>query len=189
MVEYPPAPASLDLALMDSTLLVATLLETKTVLYEFEIRTWGKYRILERLSTQSQKLPPERDQDWQHEFADAPKSMLPLAADEFLMDDNGGTAIVDGVRITTMGNGSRELSVGSKYLIFALFGSARRLAGARYGPASYFTIDNSDNGIRGLPSLIPIKTRCCTRSGSGRMESFRVCALSRQALPRTLSAA
>jgi hypothetical protein len=142
--EYPPGPASLDIAFMDSTVLVAKLLESKTVPKKNDITTWRKYKIIERLSTQSQELPPERDEDWQREFADAPKSMLPLREDEFLVAEGGGTATIDGVKITVTGTGTQELRVGGKYLMFVLFGSSRQLAEGCYGLMSDFRIDESD---------------------------------------------
>lgn len=153
--EYPEAPASLDLAIMDSTVLVAKLIESNAVPDQYDITTWRKYKIIERLSTQSIELPPERNEDWQREFALAPKSMLPLAADEFLSTEDGGTANVDGVKITVTGMGTQELPIGGKYLMFVLFDSARRLGEGCYGPNSDFTVDDSDVLHARLPKLDP----------------------------------
>jgi hypothetical protein len=151
--EYPEDPASLDLAIMDSTVLVAKLIESKAVPDEYDILTWRKYKIVERLSKQSQELPPERDQDWQRDFALAPKSMLPLASDEFLAAEGGGTAMIDGVKITVTGIGTQELPQGGKYLMFVLFGSGRQFAQGCYGETSDFTIDDSDTVHARLPKL------------------------------------
>lgn len=143
IIEYPGAPASLDIALMDNTVLIAKLLESKTVASGDDILTWRKYKILERLSTQSQELPPDREEDWQRSLALAPKSMLPLAGYEFLIDDYEGTATIDGVKVTLGGDGAQKLPVGSRYLLFLIFDSGRKLGGEAYGAGSLFTIDDS----------------------------------------------
>ncbi len=142
--EYPESEPSLDEALVRSTVLVASLLESKTSTTEFQILTWRKYRIVERLAMQSRELPPQLDQNWQAELALAPKSMLPLASDEFLTDDYGGTAKIDGVTITMTRDGTQDLPVGGRHLVFVLFDSSRQLGGPCYGPGSLFTVDESD---------------------------------------------
>lgn len=142
--EYPDEQDPLQVALMDSTVLVASLLESKAVPYEFRILTWRKYKIVERLTTQARELPAERNDDWQREFALAPKSMLPLGPDEFLMPDDGGTATIEGVKITLGGDGTQELPIGSRQLAFLTFDSARQLGDGHYGPNSFYMIDDSD---------------------------------------------
>ena len=152
ILEY-PGPEPLETALVHSSVIIATLLESKTTHDQREIQTWRKYRIIEWLSRQSRELPPERDQNWLATLNTAPKSMLPLAGDEFLMEDYGGTVTVDGVTITITGDGTQELPVGGRYLMFVIFGSAREIAGANYGPASLFTIDDSDTLHARFPKL------------------------------------
>jgi hypothetical protein len=141
---YADEQEPLQVALMDSAVLVASLLESKAVPYEFRILTWRKYKIVERLTRQTRELPPQRNEDWQLEFALAPKSMLPLGPDEFLTPDEGGTAIVDGVKITVGGEGTQELPIGSRHLLFLNFDSTRRLGDGCYGPNSFYTVDESD---------------------------------------------
>jgi hypothetical protein len=150
--EY-PEPEPLDGALAHNALVLATLLETQTVAYESNIVTWRKLKVIEWLSTQSQELSPELDQRWRAALSLAPKSMLPLAADEFLMDDEGGTATVEGVKITMTGRGTQELAVGSRHLMFLLFDSTRQTAGASFGPDGLFTIDDSDTVHARLPKV------------------------------------
>lgn len=43
--EYPDEQDPLQIALMDNTVLVTRLLESKAVPYEFHILTWRKYRL------------------------------------------------------------------------------------------------------------------------------------------------
>lgn len=141
---YPDAQDPLQVALMDSTVVLAKLLDSKAAGYEFRILTWRKYRIIERITSQAHELPAERNEDWQREFALAPRSMLPLSPGEFLMPDEGGTATIDGVKITVGGDGAQELATGSRHLLFLIFDSARQLGDGCYGPNSFYVIDDAD---------------------------------------------
>lgn len=153
IVEYGEPPASLEMALMDNTVVVAKLLDSKTVAYETHISTWRKYKTVSRLSTQAQELTPEASQSWDTGLGRAPKSLLPLLADEFLMEDFGGTAIIDGVKVTVQGDGTQSLLPGSIYLMFLVFDPGRQHAGSNYGPGGLFRIDGSGRIHSRRPAL------------------------------------
>ena len=134
----------LDVALRHNSVVVATLLQSETTHDDRAIFTWRKYKLDETLAKQARAFHQETEKQFRVLVASAPKSMLPLGPGEFLMYEPGGAAVVDGVKINAPGEGNQFLAVGSRYLMFVLFGASGKLAGGSYGPTSLFAIDSSD---------------------------------------------
>lgn len=137
-----PAPISLwavSESLADSlrhtTTVVAQLIASATSHDDYDIYTWRKYRIVEKLSVQprvpNEPLPKE-----------IPPSLLPLGSDEFVMAASGGAVDIDGVNITQ--DSEIHIPAGKhQHLIFALFRASGSFALFNYGPSGLFSIDES----------------------------------------------
>jgi hypothetical protein len=141
-IETPDAlwaqPVPLREALAHTSLTLATLVASETTHTDYEIITWRKYRILERLSSQ----PSVR-----HDFLpeSVPSSLMPIEPGEFVIPEMGGTVDIDGVTITTRNSEVHVPSGDKRHLMFLLFRASGALAVSNYGPHGQFSVDDTDN--------------------------------------------
>jgi hypothetical protein len=130
-------PESLRDSLLHTTLVLAVPIASATAHDHALIYTWHKYRILETLSFQA----PLATED----FSDTiPTSLLPIASDEFVMAEVGGTATVAGIRIVMQDSNVPALPAKTRHLMFVLFDSSHKVAVLNYGPNGSFYVDDSD---------------------------------------------
>lgn len=129
-------PESLNDALAHTTLTLAALVATETTHTDYEIVTWRKYHILERLSSQpvvrTDPLPES-----------VPPSLLPIGSDEFVIPELGGTVYIDGVAITMQNPEVSIRAQDKRHLMFLLFRASGALAVPNYGPHGQFSVDDS----------------------------------------------
>ena len=131
-------PESLEAAITHTSLVVAKVVATETAHTEYTIETWRKYLLVEKLSSQpipghGGPLPKE-----------VPASFLPLAPDEFVMAQLGGTVTLNGITITMLDSGAR-IAAGPNHLMFVMFFSSGFLAKPNYGMEGMFSVDEADN--------------------------------------------
>jgi hypothetical protein len=135
-IEY-GAAQSLDVALEDTSLVLAKVLTSEADRDDHDVFTWRKYRVLEKLSFQRgvyERPLPE----------DLPADMLPIGPDEFVMAEMGGTIVIDGVTVTMHAGGSHPRPDNLPHLMFVLLVTPGPLALPNYGPIGAFWVDDSD---------------------------------------------
>lgn len=104
---------------------------------DYHIITWRKYQTLEKLS--SQPLIPQEPL-----LYTLPESLLPIARDEFVIGDYGGTVTVGGVKMTMEDSGGYLPTSRSRHLLFVMLRASGLLAVANYGSASEYWVDDND---------------------------------------------
>ncbi len=131
------ATQSLDIALEDTSLVLAKVLKSEADHDDYNVFTWRKYRLLEKLSFQrgvyDRPLPE-----------DVPADMLPIGPDEFVMAEEGGAIVIDGVTVTMDAGVSHPRPDHLRHLMFVLLVSPGPLALPNYGPIGAFWVDDSD---------------------------------------------
>jgi len=130
---------SLRTALSRDTVVLAELVGKKTYADTWGLHTWYRFKIKETLLDHA---PPSR-RDWT--FRSAPSDMLPIAEDEFLIQEGNGQMEIDGVTVTQSSNGARY-SEDQTYLLFLWIDPSKRTA-IRSGsdPVGVFLVDNDGN--------------------------------------------
>ena len=170
-IEYPypielhASADSLEDAIPRCTVVLAELVGSVTAYSRYEIATWRKYKIIERLSSQPRAyVLPLPD--------NIPKSLLPVGRDEFLLVEAGGTVSIDGVEVTMRNPQLAERPPNRPHLLFLLFQSPN-FAVSNFGSSGLFWLDesnriraedNSTNNMIGADIL---------RSSNGDLSSFR----------------
>jgi hypothetical protein len=129
----------LDNAVAQSSLTRARLMASETVGTEREIYTWYKFRRLETLAAQA--TIPNDPLDSQRPLEDAPKSLLPLLADEFLVPVMHGTVDVDGVSLS-MNIRHMQWLIPADYILFVTFFASGAIGVPSYGPVGFYRIDD-----------------------------------------------
>src|SRR6266700_3320803 len=95
---FRPAPTTLKAAFSDTTVIVATPLQSIVTVGQDTISTWIKYRV-----TQYVKQQPPWDFDPLPEWI--PKDLLPVQGDEIIVLEGGGVAVIDGVKVIQIWEG------------------------------------------------------------------------------------
>lgn len=134
--------ANLDEALNQFSVVLAKPVEEKSFIWSpYNIRTWYKFKVREFLSQRDWPTcdvcpaPP-----------DAPADLLPLKRDEILIVRAGGTAVVDGVRITSVDSAFPPFSRSQEYLLFVKLNRADRVGEISMSHYGVFTVD--EGGVR-----------------------------------------
>jgi hypothetical protein len=130
---------SLQAALSRDTVVVADLLDKQTYADTFGLRTWYRFKTREILV----EHPYPRHSPFS--FADAPSDMLPIAEDEFLIEEANGQMEIDGVTVKQYSNGPRYRE-DQTYLLFLTMETSKRMA-FRSGtdPLGVFLVDSNGN--------------------------------------------
>ena len=143
---------SLRTALSRDTVVLAELVGKKTYADTWGLRTWYKLKIKETLLDHA---PPRRS-DWM--FQSAPSDMLPIAEDEFVIQEANGRMEIDGVTVIQGSNGARY-SEDQTYLLFLWIDPAKRTAIPGGTDAlGVFLVDDHGNITSYVDESYPLKT-------------------------------
>jgi hypothetical protein len=143
---------SLRTALSRDSVVLAELVGKKTYEDTWGLHTWYKFKIKETLVDH---LPPRPDLSL---FQSAPSDMLPIAEDEFLIQEANGRMEIDGVTVIQHSNGAWYLE-DQTYLLFLSIDPSKRTA-IRSGTDALgvFLVDNDGNLSSYLDESYPLKT-------------------------------
>jgi len=149
--------ADLRTALSRDAVVLAELVGKKTYEGTWGLHTWYRFKIKETLVDHS---PPRRISSF---FLSAPSDMLPIAEDEFLLQETNGRMEIDGVTVIQHSNGA-WYSEDQTYLLFLWFDSSKRTA-IRSGtdPLGVFLVDNDGNLRSYVDDDYPLKTDIAKR--------------------------
>lgn len=130
------ASRSLDEAISDYSLVVAKPIQSQTIIDKTDhIVTWYKFEIVEFVSK------TDKPACMTCPLPSPPKGMFPVSENEFVAGKYGGTAEVDGVKITSKDNQFPDFKTGKEYLLFiARYDNGAATIGI--GPNSIFTVEN-----------------------------------------------
>ena len=139
------------------TVVLADLVEKKTYADTFGLRTWYRFKTRETLVDHH---PPRH---LAGEFQSGPSDMLPVAEDEFLIEEINGEMVIDGVTVTQRSNGAKYLE-GQTYLLFLWLDHATRIAiRSATDPAGVFLVDNNGNLSAYVDQQYPLRTALAKR--------------------------
>ena len=126
-------------ALSEDSVVVADLVEKKTYARTFNLYTVYRFKLRETLV----EHPVPRF--LRGALDDAPSDMLPIAGDEFLIEEGNGQIEIDGVTVIQHSNGARYRE-GQTYLLFLWFDkSTRQATRAGTEPFGVFLVDSEGN--------------------------------------------
>ena len=122
-----------------STMPLESYNEIRNWVKDDQIHTWYKFRILENLL--GKPIPvcqycDDPDFDWEKLI---PEEMLPVNKDEFMIETDGGTVEIDGVKVTQNG-GFMKYSGSERYLLFLTTNASGKIAGVGMGASGVYTI-------------------------------------------------
>jgi hypothetical protein len=108
-----------------------------------DIRTWYKFKILENLS---QKPLPRCftcgvDRELEKRI---PQEMLPLNADELLIETDGGSVEVDGVTVTMVNTKIPSFSESTHYVLLLSVDPSGKVGILNLGPVGIYTLSSQD---------------------------------------------
>ena len=147
---------SLKSALSRDTIVLADLVGKKTYEDTYGLRTWYRFKTRETLR-EHPKPPPA------YLFASAPSDMLPIAEDEFLIQEANGQMEIDGVTVTQRSNGAKYVE-GQTYLLFLWMDPSKRTAfRTAADPLGVFLVDSNGNLSSYLDRPYPFKTALAKR--------------------------
>lgn len=148
---------SLRTALSRDTVVLADLVGKKTYADTWGLRTWYRFKTREILQ---EHTPPPR---FPFSFASAPSDMLPIAEDEFLIQEANGQMEIDGVTVTQYSNGAKYRE-GQTYLLFLWFDPSKRTAMHTGSDAlGVFLVDSNGNLTSYVDESYPLKTALAKR--------------------------
>lgn len=144
---------SLREALSRDTVVLAELAGKTTYEDTDGLHTWYRFKIKETLV--------EHPHPYLKSFPvqSAPPDMLPIAEDEFLIQETNGQMEIDGIKVTQSSNGAQYLA-GQIYLLFLWIEPSKRIA-IRSGtdPVGVFLVDSDENIRPYLDRPYPLKTQ------------------------------
>lgn len=144
-------------ALSEDTVVLAELVGKKTYEDTYDLRTWYRFKIKETLVEHS---PPRQIYPL---FASAPSDMLPIAEDEFLVQEANGRLEIDGVTVIQHSNGA-WYSEDQTYLLFLWIDPSKRTAILTGSDAlGVFLVDNDGNLSSYADGPNPLKTDLAKR--------------------------
>jgi hypothetical protein len=147
----------LQQALSMDTVVLAELVGKKTYADTWGLRTWYRFKLKETLV---EHTPPRR-LVWM--FQGAPPDMLPIAEDEFLVQEANGRIEIDGVTVIQYSNGARYLE-NQTYLLFLWIDPSKRTAiSAGTDALGVFLVDNDGNLTSYVDHSYPLKTDLAKR--------------------------
>lgn len=148
------ATGSLQKALSSDTVVLAELLGKKTYEDRYGLHTWYRFKMKETLLERPYPRLP---------FPSAPSDMLPIAQDEFLIQEANGQMEIDGVTVTQHSNGAMYFE-GQTYLLFLWIEPSKRTA-IRSGsdPHGVFLVDSEGNLSSYVDQPNPLRTQLAKR--------------------------
>lgn len=142
--ENPAVVTGLEDAFSQYTVLIAQLVEKKSLAQEASIVTWNRLRVLEFLS---QPTTPSCAKCLSG--LNAPPDLVPLI-NEVLVPTQGGAVTVDGVEVDAEGKGlDGHFKPGQKYLLFLSLDPAERIGKLALIQYGVFTLD-ANNRIQSI---------------------------------------
>jgi hypothetical protein len=165
--EYPGADPSYRLkdALKDYSVVVVEPLVQKVLPYSGNsIVTWSRFRILETLVQHPTQACPNC-------VADPPDELLPIAPDELVVPQYGGSVVIDGVSINMVDERFPKFKKGKKYLLFA----SRYPSGTALicgGPIGAYLVGEDESIEPITKEFHPLKTDL-RETGSSSMSGLR----------------
>jgi hypothetical protein len=151
------AIGSLREELSRDTIVLADLVGKKTYADTFGLRTWYRFKTRETLV----EHPTPRYLAGQ--FHSGPADMLPIAEDEFLLEEANGQMVIDGVTVTQHSNGAKFLE-GQTYLLFLWIDPTTRTAAlSASDPFGVFLVDNNGNLSPYIDQPYPFRTALAKR--------------------------
>lgn len=148
---------SLHSALSRDTVVLADLVGKKTYADTWGLYTWYRFKIKETLV---ENALPRTDYS---PMQSAPLELLPIAEDEFLIQETNGQMEIDGIAVTQGSNGARYRE-GQTYLLFLWIDPSRRTAfRAGTDPVGVFLVDNDGQISSYIDAEYPLKTAIAKR--------------------------
>ena len=148
---------SLQEELSKDTVVLADLVGKKTYADTFGLRTWYRFKNRETLV---EHHPPRH---LAGQFQGAPSEMLPIAEDEFLIEESNGQMVIDGVTVTQHSNGAKYLE-GQTYLLFLWIDPTTRTAiRSASDPLGVFLVDSNGNLTPYVDRPYPFKAALAKR--------------------------
>ena len=148
---------NLQQELSRDTIVLADLIEKKTYEDTYGLRTWYRFKIKETLI--------EHPYPWlaYSPFQSGPSDMLPIAEDEFLIQEGNGRMEIDGITVTQYSNGA-WYHEGQTYLLFLWIDPSKRTA-IRSGidPLGVFLVDSDGNLSSYVDEEYPLKSQLAKR--------------------------
>jgi hypothetical protein len=133
-VDYSCGGCDTEQLLSNSAVVVMQPVAKKSVVVDSGlVRTWYKFRILENLSG---RAIPTCDGCSGADVSSIPEKLLPTKTDEILLSKQGGTVIIDNVRVTTKDPDYPEFEFSQKYLCPVVL--ANGVAFSNGGPSTVF---------------------------------------------------
>jgi len=144
-------------ALSRDTIVLAELVGKKTYADTWGLHTWYRFRIKETLV--DHPYPPSAYSP----FRSAPVELLPIAEDEFLIQEANGRMEIDGITVKQGSNGA-QYREGQTYLLFLWIDASRRTA-IRSGtdPLGVFLVDGDGNFRSYSDAEYPLKEQLAKR--------------------------
>lgn len=140
--EFVAVPGDLASAARHSSVVVADLVEQCTTVETYELITWTKYHIRERLGLYN-KIERSR-------VTPMPDCMTPPLESEFITAEGWGTAVIDGITVVAPSpHPSDILPTSEPRLLFVIFLDNGNSAALAYSQASQFSI-KSDGHVRSM---------------------------------------
>jgi hypothetical protein len=128
---------ALKVALSYFAVIVAEPIEKKSYEAKNDVNTWYRFRIIETLNPRP--LAPCPDCIG---LLDPPSDLLPIGNDEILILQNGGTIIIDGIKVIHHSSSQPYYLFSQKYLLFLRPYSKKRAGYAGMGSAGVFAVDS-----------------------------------------------
>jgi ligand-binding SRPBCC domain-containing protein len=139
--------STLNEALSNYSVVVAQLIEKRTYAEKHGLHTWYKFRVLETLSHR----PLPHYSQWSS-YVNPPSDLLPVGADELLMQGADGSMVIDEVTVIQRSNSPDYLPT-KRYLLFVELDSSRRLATVPWpDEIGIFTVD-ADGKVKATDNL------------------------------------
>ena len=148
---------NLDEALGRDTVVLAELVDKKTYPDVYGLRTWYRFKTRETL------VEHPYPNFAYSPFPSGPSDMLPIAEDEFLIQETNGQMVIDGVTVTQSSNGAKYFK-GQTYLLFLWIEPSKRTAiRAGTDPLGVFLVDSDGNLSSYIDRPYPLRTALAKR--------------------------
>lgn len=158
---------NLNTVLHRDSVVLADLVNKKTIANSFGLITWYKFRIADVLS---EKPLPKYVRDWG--VPDPPQEIQPVNSDEFVVAEINGQVEIDGVRVIQYSN-SAVYKESNRYLLFLFLIPEKRVA-IRTGtdPRGVFLVDKDGTFTAYLKEPYPLSEQMAKRFGNS-IENLR----------------
>jgi hypothetical protein len=159
--------AGLDAASHKASIVLADLVSQVTTHDTYDIYTWYKFKIQERLG------PYTRVRDDIEMPASVPSALLPVLPDEFIMVEPFGTIELDGVTVSCLDPNVEALPKAEPRLMFVQFSANGSMAAPVFGYSGIFSV-MADGRLRAaVPAKGNILKEEIDQRAHGRLNDLR----------------